>query len=91
VRVFVSRYSDGLKPGDGGKISWEPGETVTVISGQDEGRKFVITSEGRSHAGAPPGEFVREGYFEDDPSRTPWAKMEKTLWFGSGEDISEEE
>jgi hypothetical protein len=81
VKIFISRYTPGLQPGDGAKISWEPGETVQVISGQDKGRRFVVTSEGRSHADAPPGEYVREGYFEDDPSRTSWAKLEKTLWF----------
>jgi hypothetical protein len=82
IRVFCSRFSDGLKPGDGAKIDWNIGETVSVINGEDKGRRFVITSEYRTHAGAPPGEFIREGYFEDDPRKTPWAKLEKVLWFG---------
>jgi hypothetical protein len=80
TRVFASRYSAGLGPGDGDKIAWNIGETTEVISGQDQGRRFVITSEYRAHDDAPPGEYVREGYFEDDPSEIPWAKPEKALW-----------
>jgi hypothetical protein len=80
MRVFNSRYTPGLKPGDGEKVSWDIGETVLIISGQDEGRRFVVTSEGMKHD-ACPGEFVREGYFEDDPRKTAWAKREKQLWF----------
>jgi hypothetical protein len=81
TRVFASRYSADLQPGDGGKIAWDVGETVEVISGQDAGRRFVITSDYRTHGSAPAGEYVREGYFEDDTARTPWAKLEKALWF----------
>jgi len=81
ARVFLSRHQSGLRPGDGAKINWDIGETVLVISGKDQRRRFVITSEYRMHPAAPPGEYVREGYFEDDPDRVSWAKLEKALWF----------
>ena len=80
-RVFASRYTGDLKPGDGAKISWQPGETVLVIAGQDAGRTFTVLTEGRLHPDAPPGQLVREGYFTDDPERTRWAKQESQLWF----------
>jgi hypothetical protein len=82
TRVFSSRFNTGLRPGDGDQVDWQPGEIVSVISGQDEGRLFVVTSEGRSHPDMPDGELIREGYFTDDPDKTAWAKPEKTLWFG---------
>lgn len=81
TRVFLSRYQPGLKAGDGASINWRIGETVVIIGGRDEGRRMVITSEGRSHDEAPAGELVREGYFADDPHQTLFAKMERYLWF----------
>jgi hypothetical protein len=81
VRVFVSRYNTELKPGDGDSIDWQAGEEVTVISGRDKGRNFVVLTEGRSHADLPPGKYCREGYFTDDIFQVRWAKPESTLWF----------
>lgn len=80
VRVFFSRCDPDLEPGEGDRISWNTGEEVRVVSGRDEGRIFVVLTEGRKHADLPYG-YVREGYFTDDPERTRWAMPEKTLWF----------
>jgi hypothetical protein len=84
VRVFYSRYSPELKPGDGHRINWEIGEEVTVVSGQDKGRPFMVLTEGRSHAGLPEGEYCREGYFTDGFTEGRVAKPEKTLWYKEG-------
>lgn len=81
VRVFVSRYNTELRPGDGDSIAWEVGEEVTVISGQDKGRNFMVLTESRGHADLPKGKFCREGYFTDDFSEERVAKPESTLWF----------
>jgi hypothetical protein len=78
-RVFVSRIGHHLEPGDGERIRWEVGETVEIISGIDRGRRFVIDSDWMRHADTTG--FVREGWFEDDESRTRWAKAEKEFWF----------
>lgn len=80
VRVFLSRYTPGLQPGQGASIGWEKGERCRVISGPDEGRTFVVDSEGMSHAQCKPGDLVREGWFEDNPTRKV-AKAECVLWF----------
>lgn len=82
VRVYSSRYSPGLRPGDGQSICWQHGETVEIIAGQDKGRLFVIDSEPMAHADAP-GQYVREGWFTDD-SGTRWCKREADMWFGPG-------
>ena len=81
MRVFKSRYTPGLSHGDGSWIGWDKGETGVICDGRDKGRRFVVTSEGMSHAAAPAGELIREGYFVDDPLQTPYAKMERQLWF----------
>jgi len=81
MRVFVSRFNTGLRPGDGKLINWEIGERVQVISGQDEGRIFVVDSAGMSHNAVPAGQYVREGWFEDDPTKQRVAKAESVLWF----------
>lgn len=80
MRVFMSRYTPGLKPGMGEKIGWNKGDVVLIISGIDKGRRFKVLTEGMSHDGAP-GKFIREGYFLDDPSKTRWAKLEESMWF----------
>lgn len=80
MRVFVSRFSPGLQPGQGNLIDWEIGERTFVLSGQDEGRIFIVMSRGMIHNDAPIGTYVREGYFEDDPD-TRCAKSEGVLWF----------
>lgn len=81
--VFISRI--GLKasePGDGRNIDWERMERVRITSGIDEGRIFVITSDRMAHDAlkGDPKPFVREGYFEDDPTRERWAKAEQHMW-----------
>lgn len=82
ARVFLSRHGvNRAVPGDGSAIDWEIGERVLVTDGKDKGRIFVVTSEGRDHPDAPVGHLVREGYFEDDPTRKTWAKLERYLWF----------
>ncbi len=79
--VYYSRFQTGLVPGrDGASLRWEIGEVVEITDGQDAGRLFKITSERMSHHDAP-GQFVREGYFLDDPAGTSWAKVERQLWF----------
>jgi len=80
VRVFLSRHTPGLQPGQGASIGWEKGERVRVISGPDQGRIFVVDSEGMSHSAVPQGTYVREGWFEDDPTHR-CAKAESVLWF----------
>ena len=80
VEVYLSRYNTNLKPGDGDKLHWEIGEEVKIISGQDKGRHFIITSDRRSHPDLDSG-YVREGYFADDVWKVKWAKPEKTLWY----------
>lgn len=81
MRVFASRFSPGLHPGDGAKINWEIGEHTRVCSGPDKDRVFVVLSEGMAHNAVPAGTYVREGYFEDDPSQERVAKSESALWF----------
>jgi hypothetical protein len=81
-RVYVSRYDHNLEPGRGGHINWRIGERCRVIgSSPDAGRVFVVTSESMTHDSAPPGSWVREGYFEDDPTRAIIAGPEDKLWF----------
>lgn len=46
MRVFLSRFTPGLKPGDGHKIGWEIGETCKVYKGLQEGKLFLVDSEG---------------------------------------------
>lgn len=90
--VFLSRI--GLKaaePGDGRHIDWEIGERVMVTSGIDKGRVLVITSDRMSHD-ALSGQrdpYVREGYFEDDPTKERWAKAEQHLWLADAERFSD--
>jgi len=81
MRVFVSRFTTDLHPGQGRLIDWKIGERVRVISGQDAGRIFVIQSQGMSHHDTPDDVYVRDGYFEDDPDQKLWAKSESVLWF----------
>lgn len=79
ARVFYSRYQPGLKPGDGANIDWQVGERTEVISGPDKGRFFIVKSSWVRHPDVP-WEYVREGYFEDDPAKTLYAKPESALW-----------
>lgn len=46
MRVFLSRFTPTLKPGDGQKISWEIGETCSIWKGLQEGKLFRVDSEG---------------------------------------------
>lgn len=78
-RVYASRGSEYLRPGDGSKVNWSIGEVVKITSGIDRGRLFKVLSTSRTHDGAP-GEFVREGIFTDEPGTT-YAKRERQLWF----------
>lgn len=80
MRVFNSRYTPGLHPGDGARINWEIGERTIVISGPDKDRYFIVQSEGMSHSALPAGQYVREGWFEDDPTHRRVAKAESVLW-----------
>lgn len=46
MRVFLSRFTPSLKPGDGHKIAWNIGEVCSVWKGQQKGRLFTVDSEG---------------------------------------------
>lgn len=84
VKVSASRYSPNLHEGDGQMIDWKIGERTRITSGQDKDRIFVIQSETKNHKNCPTG-YVREGYFEDDPSHEMFAKAEAQIWFAPGE------
>ncbi len=90
--VFLSRIGlDPNLPIDGRMVDWKVGERVRVTEGIDEGRIFIVTSGRMTHDDLPhPYGYVREGYFEDDPSREPWAKAESILWLAP-ELVSENE
>lgn len=79
IRVFKSRHTPGLVPGEGESIHWEIGEVVRIIDGQDTGRTFKIDSLGMSHKDAP-GKFIREGYFTDEPE-SRYGIREEAMWF----------
>lgn len=87
MRVFLSRFTPGLKPGDGDKIDWEIGEVVQLVNCTKDtsynGKLFKVLSEGMSHDKCPLG-LVREGYFLDDRSQTREAVAEIRLWFTDG-------
>lgn len=80
VQVYLSRWSPGLGPGDGEQVGFYVGETVDVISGIDKGREFVVDSDRMTHPKAG-SDYVREGWFVDDPHKTRYAKSENALWF----------
>jgi len=80
VQIYRSRWTPGLGPGDGEKVGFTVGETVDVIVGIDKGREFVVDSDRMRHADAGT-DYVREGWFVDDPTKTRYAKSEKHLWF----------
>lgn len=80
-QVSMSRYTPGLKPGMGEDIQWHIGEVVLIVDGVDKGRRFVVCSQTMSHPDCPGNGLVREGYFEDDPTQTKWAKAEALIWF----------
>jgi len=83
MRVFISRHNPNLQPGQGYLINWAIGERTLVISGMDNGRIFIVLSEGKTHREVIRGTYVREGYFEDDPHERRVAKSEAVLWFTS--------
>jgi len=83
VHVYLSRYTPGLKPGQGADIEWQVGERCRYVDRNDvvTDEIVVVASERMSHSAAPEGQYVRE-VIQEDGARV--ALSERSLWFAPG-------
>lgn len=100
MRVFASRFTPDLKPGDGHLIGWEIGEICSVWKGKCAGLLFGVDSEGmepnpkwlrssvfrKKHNALAGDKLYREGHFNDAPTERV-AFPEQYLWF-AGKELS---